>query len=111
MSFLCGLGILIRKSPYDTAGSEIYTYYLAFELAKGEEIYAFYRIADRNMREYEITSSIFDDLNVYSINNTLKYRHSFEGTYKKDIIAAGFGSVLDEIKPDVVHFGQRWIRW
>ncbi len=47
----------------------------------------------------------YDGLNVCTINNTFKYCDSFEKTYRNDIISKKFGNFLDEVKPDITHFG------
>jgi glycosyltransferase involved in cell wall biosynthesis len=91
--------------PYNIAGSELYTYNLARELAREDEVYVFHRIDDRNLKEYEIIYRAFDGLKVYVINNTLKCRYTFEQTYKNDMIGTKFGELLDEIRPYIVHFG------
>ncbi|MGH7801327.1 MAG: glycosyltransferase [Thermodesulfobacteriota bacterium] len=91
--------------PYNTAGSEVYTYNLSRELAKKDEVYVFYRIADPEREEYEMSLGTYDGLNVCTVNNTFKYCDSFEKTYRNDIISKKFGSFLDEVKPDIAHFG------
>jgi len=91
--------------PYNMAGSEVYTYNLARKLAKEDEVYVFHRIDDQNLKEYEIISNTFHGLKVYCINNTFRYSGSFDGTYKNDTIAEKFGKLLDDIRPDIVHFG------
>ena len=91
--------------PYNTAGSEVYTYNLSRELAKKDEVYVFYRIADPKREEYEMSFGNYDGLNVCTINNAFKYCDSFEKTYSNDIISKKFGGFLDEVKPDIAHFG------
>jgi glycosyltransferase involved in cell wall biosynthesis len=91
--------------PYNMAGSEIYTYNLSRELAREDEVYVFHRIADPDREEYEMSFGTYDGINTCTINNTFKYCDSFEKTYRNDIIARKFGSFLDEVKPDITHFG------
>ena len=91
--------------PYNMAGSEVYTYNLSRELAKEDEVYVFHRIADPEREEYEMSLGTCDGLNVCTINNTFKYCDSFEKTYRNDMISKKFGSFLDEVKADIVHFG------
>ena len=91
--------------PYNMAGSEVYTYNLSKELAKKDEVYVFHRIANPEQEEYELGSHQYNGLNVYTINNTFKHCDSFEKTYKNDIISKKFGDFLDEVEPDITHFG------
>ena len=91
--------------PDNMAGSEVYTYNLSRELANKDEVYVFHRIADPEREEYEVSFGIYDGFNVCTINNTFKYCDSFEKTYRNDIISKKFGGFLDEVKPDIAHFG------
>ena len=91
--------------PHNIAGSEVYTYNLSQELARKDEVFVFYRIADPEKEEYEMTSGEYNGIQICMINNTFKLCDSFEKTYRNDIIAERFGQFLDEVKPDVTHFG------
>ncbi len=91
--------------PYNMAGSELYTYNLSRYLAKKDEVYVFHRIADPKLEEYKMSFGTYGGLNVRTINNTFKYCDSFEKTYRNDIISKKFGSFLNEVNPDIVHFG------
>lgn len=91
--------------PRNVAGSEVYTYNLCRQLAKEDDVYVFHRIANPERDEYEIVAGTNDGLKVYTINNTFKYCDSFERTYRNDAIASRFGEFLDEVRPDIVHFG------
>ena len=91
--------------PYNMAGSEVYTYNLSKELSKTDEVFVFHRIADPEREEYEVSSGTYDGLNICRINNTFKYCDSFEKTYRNNLIAEKFGSFLDEVNPDIAHFG------
>lgn len=89
--------------PYNAAGTEVYTYNLCRELAKKHEVFIFHRVNDLRKKEYELTHSDFNNLSVFTINNTFRLYESFESTYKNKAIAEKFGRVLDEVKPDIVH--------
>ena len=91
--------------PRDMAGSEVYTYNLSKELSKRHEVFVFHRIADPEKEEYAAGWTEYDGLKVYTINNNFKNCSSFERTYRNDVIAEKFGAFLDEVRPDVVHFG------
>jgi glycosyltransferase involved in cell wall biosynthesis len=89
--------------PATMAGTEIYTANLAQALAGKHTVSVFYRINDRRKKEYEVTRGSFGEVVLYSINNTFRQCDSFEMTYKNKPIADAFGTLLDEIKPDIVH--------
>jgi glycosyltransferase involved in cell wall biosynthesis len=91
--------------PHNVAGSEVYTYTVSRELAKVHEVHVFHRIDDPQRGEYELQHATYDGLEVWTINNTFKYCHSFEQTYRNDAIGKRFGHLLAALRPDVVHFG------
>ena len=55
--------------PYYMAGSEVYTYNLACELAKTNEVYVFHRIEDKSIPFYKITDKKENGVNIRFINN------------------------------------------
>jgi len=89
--------------PNNTAGVEVYTYNLSKSLAGKHKVFIFHRVNDIKRPEYEVRLKEYKGLAIFTINNTFKYCYSFQGLYKNDVIADKFGSVLDEIQPDVVH--------
>lgn len=89
--------------PYNFAGSEVYTYNLSKELAKKHKVFVLHRISDAHLKEYEIARSELDNFTVFKINNTWRYCDSFEFLYRIEAIEERFKTILDEIRPDVVH--------
>ncbi len=89
--------------PENTAGTEVYTYNLAKALSRDHEVFVFYRTSDFSKKEYKISYREEEGLKLFSINNTFRDYASFESTYKDDRLAAEFGKILDQIKPDIVH--------
>jgi|GEM_PF-89854 len=89
--------------PENVAGTEIYTYNLAKELARNHEVFVFYRTTDFSKKEYELSFHEREGLNLFSINNTFRDYSSFESTYKDEKVAEKFSQVLDQIKPDIIH--------
>ena len=85
------------------AGTEIYTYELSRELSKRHELYIFARGCDKKQKEYEISEKDVNGIKVFLINNTFRHCDSFEMYYQNEAIDAKFESLLDRIKPDVVH--------
>lgn len=56
--------------PYYMAGSEVYTYNLARELAKSNEVFVFHRIEDKSLPLYQITDTVSDGVNIrYSVES------------------------------------------
>ncbi len=91
--------------PESYAGSELCVYNLAKEFQRrGHKAAVFYRYADSSDDEYTIRSGDFRDVPTYKINNTYRFAHSFQNIYVNPAIAAKFGCLLREIRPDVVHF-------
>ncbi len=90
--------------PVNMAGSEIYTYNLALELAKRHEVFIFYRTADVTRPEYDIEKFDYKGLHITAVNNNFKNCPDFSWTYKNEQIAKKFGAFLDEVSPHVVHF-------
>lgn len=90
--------------PHSLGGSEIYTYNLSRELSRKDDVFVFFRIANSDLPEYDLNSTVNNGLNLYSINNTQKFYNSFETTYKNDAMSKIFVNFLEEIKPDIIHF-------
>lgn len=97
------LQVLHSFVPYQYAGTEVYTYQLSKELAKSNEVSAFFRINEPRKKEYSLEEKDFDGLRTYAINRTFNDCSSFEETYQNSNIDMIFSSLLDKIKPDVVH--------
>src|SRR5436309_2722012 len=91
--------------PENMAGSEVYTFQLSRELLNHHEVCVFHRIADPSRPEYEIERGEYDGVPVCRINNTFRNLKSFVDTYRNELIGRKFGELLNEIKPDIVHFG------
>lgn len=99
------LQVIHKFPPHSLGGSEIYTYNLAREFAKSHEVVVFHAINDPTSPEYDIKVSVCEGFKVSMINNTYKHCTSFDRHYRNEKIAEKFGEVLDEVKPDIVHFG------
>jgi len=90
--------------PHNMAGTELYTYYLAQALKeRGHEVVVFYRVANPDAPEYELTEGQYEGLAVFQVNNTWRLVTDFSMAYRNEAIAARFAEALDQIKPDVVH--------
>jgi glycosyltransferase involved in cell wall biosynthesis len=89
--------------PQSLAGTEIYTQELSKELLKNNEVCIFYRVSDRERKEYELRRGSYNGLNTFTVNNTFRFCDSFEKFYRNYAICEQFSVALDEVKPDIVH--------
>lgn len=89
--------------PYAFAGTEVYAYGLARELARKNDVFVFFRINDSSRKEYQIDIEDRGGFKACSINNTFKSCGSFDHTYKNPEIDKKLSGFLDEVKPDVAH--------
>ncbi len=91
--------------PTSMAGSEVYTYKLALEQSRGNEVSVFCRIGDPKRKEYAVTRKTQDGLDVWRVNNTLRKCNSFEETYTNPPVLEAFKKFLDKARPEIVHIG------
>ncbi|MDP8259981.1 MAG: glycosyltransferase family 4 protein [Candidatus Gygaella obscura] len=89
--------------PYSFAGTEVYAYNLAKELAKKHEVFIFHRVNDSSIAEYELSKDYFDGLTVFKMNNTCRSYNSFEDLYFNKNIEKVFLNVFEQVRPDIVH--------
>ena len=90
--------------PEYMAGSEVYSLHLAQELNNKHDVIIFHRIENPYYKEYEIIKTKFEGLLKYEIN--IPYLpHYFEGRYISSKVEEKFIEFLDEVKPDIIHFG------
>lgn len=96
--------------PHDRGGTEIATYNLSKELNKNHEVFVFYPVADSIRKPYSLSCGSRNGLEIIEINkheNILRkglHLLNLEHTYKNKKIDAKFEEVLEEVKPNVVHF-------
>jgi len=90
--------------PYYMAGSEVYTYNLCYELNRDHEVFVFTRIENPYKEAYEYYDEEYKGLKVRRINKP-KRDYAFTEKYLDDKLDDIFSEYLDEIKPDIVHFG------
>lgn len=91
--------------PYYMAGSEVYTYNLASELAKTNEVFVFHRIEDKTIPLYQIEDKYNNGVRIRYINNYEPHNASFYDKYLNPAIDDAFRDYVREIQPDVVHIG------
>lgn len=91
--------------PFYMAGSEVYTYNLAHELAKSNDVFVFHRIEDRTIPLYKCNDTIEDGVNIRYINNYEPENAVFYDKYLNPKIDDAFREYVKLVKPDVVHIG------
>ena len=91
--------------PYYMAGSEVYTYNLANELAKSNEVFVFHRIEDKNLPLYECFDSEDNGVKIRYINNYEPENATFYDKYLNPKIDDIFRDYVKLVKPEVVHIG------
>ena len=91
--------------PFYMAGSEVYTYNLARELAKSNEVYVFHRIEDKSKPIFEITDTFSEGVNIRYVNNYEPDNATFYDKYLNHKIDNMFREYVRFVNPDVVHIG------
>ncbi len=91
--------------PFYMAGSEVYTYNHARELAKNNEVFVFHRIEDKSQPLYQITDTVSEGVNIRYINNYEPKDAVFYDKYLNPRIDDEFRNYVKIANPDVVHIG------
>ena len=91
--------------PFYMAGSEVYTYNQARELAKNNEVFVFHRIEDKSLPLYQITDTVSEGVNIRYINNYEPKDAVFYDKYLNPRIDDEFRNYVKIVNPDVVHIG------
>ncbi len=99
------LQVIHGYPPYYMAGSEVYTYNLARELAKSNEVFVFCRFEDKTVTLYQYYDATDGGVNIRYINNYEPQNATFYDKYLNPKIDEMFRDFVREINPDVVHIG------
>lgn len=91
--------------PYYMAGSEVYTYNLARELAKTNEVFVFHRIEDKDIPLHQFFDSFEEGVHIRKINNYEPTPATFYDKYLNPVIDDAFREYVKRVNPDVVHIG------
>ena len=89
--------------PHHAAGAELYCFYLSRQLAKRHSVYLMFTEVDHAKPQYYHRRSSYMGLPFYEVTHNHVYRR-FEDTYADPAMDRVFASVLDDVRPDVVHF-------
>ncbi|UCD83295.1 MAG: glycosyltransferase, partial [Deltaproteobacteria bacterium] len=88
--------------PRHRAGTEIYTYNLAKELARKHQVCIFCSEDGPTSERYQIKEDLFSGLPVCRL--TYDQPQGFIETFKNDAVEERFEQYLDQVRPDVIHF-------
>lgn len=91
--------------PYYMAGSEVYTYNLAREQAKKNEVFVFHRIEDKSILLHQVVDSFEEGVHIRKINNYEPTPATFYDKYLNPEIDDAFREYVKHVNPDVVHIG------
>ena len=91
--------------PFYMAGSEVYTYNLARQLAKSNDVFVFHRIEDKEKPLYQVVDTVDCGVNIRYINNYEPQNATFYDKYLNPRIDDEFREYVRLTKPDVVHIG------
>ena len=90
--------------PRHPAGTEIYTFQVGRALqALGHDVHVFTTEKDIARQNLSVKARDYKGLPVHELFNNLYY-NSFRETWDYPAAAASFGVLLDDLKPDIVHF-------
>lgn len=90
--------------PKHSAGTEVYTDSIARELkARGHDVHLFFTDKVLSQRNYDLVRRDHHGIPCHVLINNLLYE-SFDETFDNAVVEHAFHRVLDEVKPDVVHF-------
>lgn len=90
--------------PHYMAGSEVYTFNLANELARHAEVAVFTRTEDPYALDYTVKDTLVSGVPVRRVNKPSR-DYTFLDKYEDEKIDAAFRDMLCDFKPDVVHIG------
>lgn len=108
----CGSDVKVLQVVHEfrtrcgVGGTGIYTDNLSRELSKKHEVYVFYPVSDPTKKQYALEKKEYNGLRLLEINHCRSYRERLNPrfSYKNNKIAERFATLLDKIKPDIVHF-------
>ena len=90
--------------PGHPAGTEIYTFQVGSALKeRGHDVHVFTTEKDIGRKNLSVEVREYGGLPVHELFNNLYY-NDFDETWDYPAAAATFGVMLDDLKPDVVHF-------
>ncbi|MHB1295282.1 MAG: glycosyltransferase family 4 protein [Anaerolineae bacterium] len=98
------LQVIHTFMPDSQAGSEVYTYLLAKALQQRHEVAVYYRTADGSQQDHSLLRDEYQGIPVYRLVNNFSWSRGPDFEYFDPGQEPAFRRVLDEFRPDVVHF-------
>ncbi|RJP19281.1 MAG: glycosyltransferase [Candidatus Omnitrophota bacterium] len=90
--------------PHHQAGSELYCFHLSKELQRlGRDVKLLFTEIDHQRPQYSLREGVYEDLPFIEIINNHQYG-TFAQTYSNPVMDEIFLHVVDDYRPDVVHF-------
>lgn len=90
--------------PKYVAGTEVYTYGLAKELSRNNEVTIFTTEPLSKFDDHKIIKTNYDNITVYCLRKNIRKNYSFEDTYDDKCSLGPFKNLLFKIKPDIIHY-------
>lgn len=90
--------------PKYVAGTEVYTYGLAKELSKNNDVSIFTTEPLSKYNDYKIIKTNYENLSVYCLRKNIRDDCTFENTYNDKSALKPFKRLLTKIKPDIIHY-------
>lgn len=89
--------------PKDSAGTEVYAHHLAHELqGRGNDVVVFHTEKDPDRPQYDLSQRESEGLPTYCVIHNHQFP-TFRHTYVDEHMEGHLRSILDEVRPDVVH--------
>ncbi len=90
--------------PKYVAGTEVYTYGLAKELSKNNSVSIFTTDPLNKFNDYRIIKTNYDKIPIFTLRKNIKGSHTFENTYNDFKTIKPFKRLIEQLKPDVIHY-------
>lgn len=90
--------------PKYVAGTEVYTYGLAKELIKNNDVSIFTTEPLCEYNDHKIIKTNYENLTVYTLRKNINENCTFENTYNDQDTLQPFRGLLTKIKPDMIHY-------
>ena len=97
------LVIVHQFPPKESAGTEVYAWKLAKALQeRGHDLSVYYTQRHQDLPQYQMLRGTYDSLETFEVVNNHEFG-TFRGTYHDEDMEKHLRTVLDEVKPDIVH--------
>ena len=98
------LHVIHGYPPHYMAGSEVYTWNLCRQLAREHDVFVFTRVENPYSAPYQVANAFEDGVQVWRVNKPSR-DYTFADKYLDARMDDAFRAILNQIRPEVVHFG------